>query len=123
MGKWQPYYDYLHYEDRQPAEATEEAKLVAEIAWRLREYYEKDEERCTKLIETLANTCRAIPKSFTLMLTCLTGSREELKSYAQLAEERGTSKQYQHAQRKRDMEKLAKTHPEIVEALQGLLWK
>lgn len=104
------------------AEPSEQAKLISEIASRLLELYDDDKQKFNEFLTKLFEVHKTTKSGLILLLTVLTGSRDELKTYSQLATETGKSKQYIHAQRKRDLKKLKTLFPEIEKVLKESIW-
>ena len=111
------------YDKLELAQTTETTKLVSEVSVRVHELYDHDAVKCIMYLQQIMRIYRVSPESFTLALKILSGSGEEKESYSSIAKKRGTSRQYQHKQRQRELAKLAKEFPKVAEILSKSLWK
>lgn len=101
----------------------ERTKLVSEIASRLLEFHGNDPENLTRFLDRLTQLQTQTQTGFLLVLQILSGSRAELDSYSTQSVTVGKSKQYIHAQRQRDIDKIKKIFPEIGKVLTESIWR
>ncbi len=111
------------YDQVEVTENTEFTKLIGEVSVRVNDLYDLDAIRCVMFIQQILRIYRVSPASFSLALKVLSGSGEEKKTYTELAKKAGTSRQYQHKQRQRELAKLSKEFPKVAEILSKSLWK
>ena len=123
MAQFVPLFENVEYPQPNTSGGTTESKLVSELSVRIIEYYENQPTRCIRLLNKLLNIYKQSPTAFKLILECLSGSRMELQSYSTIAAKEKTSKQYQHANRMRELKKLCERYPDIARVVEGLLWK
>lgn len=102
---------------------SEETKLVSEIASRVLELQETNPTKCSQFLDRLTKLQQQTETGFILVLQILSGSRAELESYSKQSIKAGKSKQYIHAQRRRDIAKIQKIFPEIAKVIQDSIWK
>jgi hypothetical protein len=105
------------------ASPDEETKLISEIASRVLEFQETNPIKCLQFFDRLTKLQQQTETGFVLVLQILSGSRAELDSYSKQSIKAGKSKQYIHAQRRRDIAKIEKIFPEIAKVVQDSIWK
>jgi hypothetical protein len=117
-----PYNDAVLHAVEEPTPRNEVTAIASELSARLIDFYEISPLKCIVYLQQLIRVYRTSPESFQLALQVLSGSGEEKKSYSELAKKAGTSRQYQHKQRQRELAKLSKQFPKVAEILRKSLW-
>lgn len=117
------YLDELHYDGEGEAERSDIAVLVAEICSRIKELREIDQKKCHRLLLLFPQLLRTSPTLFDAVIAILTGSGEHFKPYSKLAEEKKTSRQYQHQLRQKELAKIEKELPALGVVLRSILRK
>jgi hypothetical protein len=117
------YLDELHYDEDVEAERSDIAVLVAEICSRVKELREIDQKKCHRLLLLFPQLLRTSPTLFDAVIAILTGSGEHFKPYSKLAEEKKTSRQYQHQLRQKELRKIEEEIPALGAVLRSILRK
>ena len=101
----------------------EKSKIISEISVRILEFREISPKDCVQFLFRILEIYRISPKIFDLVLEILTGSRVEMKSFAQKAKENFTTKQNEQQILMREFQKLAKKNENLAEILQTIIKK
>lgn len=117
-----PYDDKLLHEVKEPETKNTITILAGEVAVRIMEFYEHNPKKCIFFLQQIIHVFQTSPESFKLTMQVLSGSGEEKKSYSKLAEEKGTSRQYQHKKRQTELKKLEAQFPKVAKILKKSLW-